>query len=146
MGYGHFSGKRSGRVEWRVTKLLKRKIMPFTIQVRLCLRSGYQAASFCGPIAELRSRIPGRGWSAAELRRKSFKDLHTLWYIILRERNLLETQQLEANRLGVVLQLTPIKERTFRVHLFSFYSFGLSLRSNHLSVSKNNGSHQVHHQ
>ena len=57
----------------------------------------------------------GRAWSAAELRRKSFRDLHTLWYVVLRERNLLETQLLEMNRLGAMLDLTPIKQRMFRV-------------------------------
>ena len=58
----------------------------------------------------------GRAWSAAELRRKSFKDLHTLWYVVLRERNLLETQQLEMKRLGVLLDLTSIKQHVFRVN------------------------------
>lgn len=60
------------------------------------------------------SQYSGRAWSAAELRRKSFKDLHTLWYVVLRERNLLETQLLEVRRLGVVSELTPIKQRMFR--------------------------------
>jgi large subunit ribosomal protein L47 len=50
-------------------------------------------------VSELLS--PARSWKAAELRRKSFKDLHTLWYVLVRERNLLAAQREEARRIGV---------------------------------------------
>ncbi|KAG9119014.1 54S ribosomal protein L4 mitochondrial [Ceratobasidium sp. 392] len=43
----------------------------------------------------------GRSWLASELRRKSFKDLHTLWYVLARERNLLATQTQESRRLEI---------------------------------------------
>ena len=49
------------------------------------------------------SLLLGRSWTAAELRRKSFKDLHTLWYVLLRERNLLASQREEARRMDVTM-------------------------------------------
>ncbi|KAJ3530564.1 hypothetical protein NMY22_g8520 [Coprinellus aureogranulatus] len=48
-----------------------------------------------------RRDVSGRAWKASELRLKSFKDLHTLWYVTLRERNLLATQREEARRAGI---------------------------------------------
>ncbi|CAL9077869.1 unnamed protein product [Musa acuminata var. zebrina] len=37
--------------------------------------------------------VYGRGWKASELRLKSWDDLQKLWYILLKEKNLLMTQR-----------------------------------------------------
>jgi len=54
----------------------------------------------------------GRAWKLDELRIKSNKELHQLWYILLKERNMLMTMEHECNDR---MQVFPSPERIDKV-------------------------------
>ncbi|KAJ7044126.1 mitochondrial 39-S ribosomal protein L47 (MRP-L47)-domain-containing protein [Mycena alexandri] len=71
------------------------------------LRGDDQYETFSDPTI----KYTGRSWEASELRLKSFKDLHTLWYVLLREANLLATQREEMRRIGLPRDRFPLHNR-----------------------------------
>lgn len=74
----------------------------------------------------------GRPWRTDELRLKSSVDLHNLWYVLLKERNMLMTMEEEHWR---CLERMPNPERFEKVRVVfksAYWFFGLFLNGYHV--------------
>lgn len=70
----------------------------------------------------LHGLVAGRAWKAAELRLKSWDDLHKLWYVFLKEKNMLfsQKQMLLSQSLRMPNPERMAKVTFFRRHLEHF--------------------------
>ena len=105
------------REAWKSFLKLER---PFQCPQKKVKRSQFTVRGHFG--RENHFSLIGRAWEANELRLKSFEELHQLWWVLIKERNLLATQEQEARRLGQIWfnkhrELKVILPESLQVHL-----------------------------
>lgn len=76
-----------------LAKLFRRPVVASStssVKLRAGLEDFFEAGRDPDPN---KAPVYGRSWKASELRLKSWDDLHKLWYVLLKEKNMLLTQK-----------------------------------------------------
>lgn len=86
------------------------------VQTHHCLHSTALAQGleefFEAPLQEGDKPRTGKDWKAEDLRKKSWDDLHKLWYVLLKERNMLASEKMRRKAKG---EKMPNPTRTTKV-------------------------------
>merc|ERR1719487_2216604 len=84
--------------------LIRRACRSFGVLPRRAIedfwKGGFMDPALTGD-EKMRNAVSGDPWPAVLLRLKSFEDLHKLWYVLLKEKNLLMAERLDSRQAGV---------------------------------------------
>lgn len=86
----------------------------------------------------------GRAWTVEELRRKSWKDLHSLWWLCCRERNMLATSKAELVRAKLGYGEREYEERDLEVRRPHGCPTRPMQADKTVAGSKDDAAHQAH--
>lgn len=114
---GHWGGdekrvRECSKKEGRTRAPLRRcSLLKLTLELSLSFFFAFSSLP-PSPPCPLFPLWKGRAWLARDLRNKSFSELHQLWFVLLKERNMLQTIAFAAKREGATM---PGKDRIRKV-------------------------------